>query len=153
MRTPATALALSVFVPALLACATDYSWEASVPVSGPVGGLCLMAALDSEEDVFDLVRSGEDRVAFLLSLPGRERKDWPGFSLHAADVLRGDPALTLSTRYAEGLFEPDSNAQLMRARALIIKVTEQCTGRRPTLGEPQPCGAGEYHDLCVEGSY
>lgn len=136
-----------------LGCATHYTWQAAVPLTGPVGGLCLMAALDAEDDVFDLVRTGEDSIAFRLSLPGRERKEWPAFSLEAADELRGEPALTLSTSYEEGLFQPSSNAQLIRARALVAEISEQCTGRRPTLGEPQPCGAGEYDDLCVEGRY
>ncbi len=155
MRTRTISRTLSISlapVALLLGCATHYTWQASVPIPGPVGGACLMAALDAEDDVFDLVSTGEDRVAFLLSLPDRKRKDWPGFSLHATDVLRGEPRLTLSTRYAEGMFEPDPNAQITRAGALIAKVTEQCTGRRPTLSPPEPCGAGEYHDLCVQGS-
>jgi hypothetical protein len=147
------AFATVVLATLLTGCATHYSWEASVPVSGPVGRICLAAALDSEDDVFDVLHSGEDRLAFRLSLPGVKRDDLPLFSLGDARSPDGTSVLTLSTTYAEGLFRRDSNAQLMRARALVTRITEECTGRRPTLGEPQPCGAGELQDLCVLGSY
>ena len=108
-----------------------------------------MAALAAEHDVFDIVQTGSDAFAFRLSLEGVERDDWPSFSANVSDDLDGVPTLALATGYAEGLLERDSNAQLLRARALTARITEECTGQRPSLGEPRPCGAGEYHDLCV----
>ncbi len=136
-----------------MGCATHYSWQASVPLLGFLGEHCLVAALHSEDDVFDVIRSGEDRFAFRLRLPEVKRDDSPSFSLHEVRSLDGYPALTLSTSYAAGLFQRDSNAQLLRALSLFTKITEECTGQRPTLGEPRLCGAGEEHDLCVQGRY
>lgn len=149
----ASRMSVWIFVAAFFGgCATHYSWQAAVPLSGSVAESCLVSALDSEKDVFDVVRTGEARFAFRLELPDVKRDDSPSFSLHAR-FRDGEPVLALSTGYAEGLFERNSNAQLLRARALVVRITEECTGRRPTLGEPQPCGAGEPHDLCVPGRY
>jgi hypothetical protein len=144
----------SIVVAALLVgCATHYTWQASVPLSGTVGEVCLRAELDAETDVFDVIQTGEDRLAFRLSLPGVDRDDSPSFSLSEVRDSDGTPALTLSTGYAEGLFQRNSNAQLLRARALVAGITEECTGQRPTLGEPHPCGAGEPRNLCILGRY
>lgn len=147
-------LAVPVLAAALgLHCATRYTWVATVPLPGPVEGECLMAALDSEDDVLDLVRTAQDGLEFRLRLPDRKPKDAPSFSLETGPGPTGAPALSLSTDYAEGVFEADQAVQLDRARRLVADVTEGCTGRRPRLGEAHPCGRGEKHDLCVDGSF
>jgi hypothetical protein len=137
----------------LAACATHYTWEASVPLAGPIGGVCMKAALESQKDVIDIVETGPDSLAFRVKLPDRKSKDSPSFSLNEADDLDGVPSLSLSTGYSTGLFDPDEESQILRARALVVDVAEKCTGRRPTLGESRPCGTGEIHDLCVRARH
>jgi hypothetical protein len=110
-----------------------------------------MAALAAEKDVFDVVETGSDSLAFRLSLDGVEREEWPSFSVDVTTDLDGVPTLGLSTGYAEGLFERDASSQLRRARSLVARLTEECTGVSPALGKPKPCGAGAPHDLCVHG--
>jgi hypothetical protein len=147
-RLPSSGVALAVAA-TVAACATHYTWDASVPLPGPIGSVCMKKALESEDDVIDVVAASPDSVAFRLRMLDRTREDSPSFSLREGDDLDGIPTLSLSTGYATGLFEPNENDQLLRARALVVSVAEKCTGERPTLGESRPCGAGEIHDLCV----
>lgn len=142
-----------IFVACLTAgCATQYSWRASVPLSGSVPSSCLAEGLEAEKDVVEVVPTGDGRFAFRLELPDTENEDWPSFSLHA---LRrdGEPVLTLSTAYSKGPFDGSADPLLFRARALAADITERCTGRRPKLGNPRPCGRGESNDLCEPAYY
>jgi hypothetical protein len=109
-------------------------------------------ALAAEPDVFDVAETGLEQFAFRMQMPNVSREDSPSFSLHRTRDSHGDPALTLATSYAEGTFS-SGGTQRARAGDLILSVAELCTGRRPTLGEPEPCGAGEPHDLCILGRY
>jgi hypothetical protein len=144
-------LLISIVAAAVAGCATHYSWRAAVPLSSFVSESCLAESLEFESDVFDVVTTGAAQFAFRLSLPDVKRADSPSFSVHAR-LRDGQASLVLSTTYPEGLFDPSSGPQRLRARALVIHIAEVCTGQRPTLGEPHACGAGEEHDLCVPGS-
>jgi hypothetical protein len=133
-------------------CATHYNWHASVEILGVVGARCMSETLAGEPDVFDVVKTGPEQFAFQLQMPDVATEDAPSFSLHRTRNNDGDPVLTLSTAYAEGLFA-SGGPQRTRARDLIEEVTEQCTGRRPRLGGAEPCGAGEPKNLCLVGRY
>jgi hypothetical protein len=146
---------LVFFVAAVAGCSTSNSFSAEVALPGPVGGLCMLAALDSEQDVHDLVRTGQDSVAFRLALPGVKPKHRPSFALALERDVDGAPLLTLSTRYETGTFASDRSAgdpsaALERATGLAGQVTESCTGHAPTFGDTRPCGT-EVEDLCVRG--
>jgi hypothetical protein len=152
-KSPILVLASLVFgVSAVAGCATHYTWEASVPMPGPIGALCLEAALDADERVVDVERTSSDRFEFVLLLPDVKRKDQPSFSLGITQDAGEPVTLALSTSYEKGLFARDPDIQISRARGLVADVTEACTGKRPKLGDSYPCGRGESHNLCVDGS-
>lgn len=140
-----------ILAAAAVGCATSHTFIAEVGLQGPIGGTCIMGALDSEPDVVDLIRTSESEISFRVSLPGVKRKHWPAFSISEERDPNGAPLLSLSTDYETGWLEPDAQAQLQRARKLVSDITEGCTGHRPTLGEARACGAGERDDLCATG--
>jgi hypothetical protein len=147
-RTAALCLATTL----LVACGTTYSWRASVPLHDAVGESCMSKVLAEQDDVFAVAHTGVEQYAFRLRLPDQDDDDAHSFSLHRTRDNNGDPALTLATSYDESFFS-DSIDLRERARELIVTITETCTGLKPELASPHPCGAGEEHDLCLEGHY
>jgi hypothetical protein len=134
-------------------CATQRSWEARVSIDQPIPAVCIVATLDGERDVFDVIETGRGDVALRLELEGVAREDAPALAVTQARGMHGRPTVEVSTHYQVGMFhsEKDNERLLSRARELTLHLAEVCTGRKVELGITKECGRGEPNALCVKG--
>lgn len=112
---------------------------------------CIEDYLRTQQDVFDVVGTGNDGVAFRVRLPGTSKDDSPSISVTQSDQWN-ENVMRLSTSYETGVFasQEDKIDLRQRARKLATDITLACTGERVELGGEHPCGKGEPHDLCVK---